>query len=285
MLRRALVIAAAASLAALAEDPPAADPTADKVLEKVNEWRKLAGLQPVKLDEALSKGCRAHAEYLKTNQGHPSVQGLGAHGEDPKLPGYTPEGEKAGKSSDISFEDPVPAVDGLMATLFHRVPLLNPALEKIGFGAASEGGKWFVVLDVMNGVGKKPPAKGNPPVVFPRAKQKDVPLAFGGEMPNPIPEDKDGKAGFPITAQFPSGIPVKEATVGLKDADGKPVECWISTPEKPADARYQRNTVCAFPKDLLKPGTTYTVSMAAKVGGKPWSAEWTFTTAGEPPPK
>ncbi len=290
MVRRALILALAASIAVLAEDPPpAVDDTPGKVLEKVNAWRKLAGQAPVKLDEELSKGCLAHAEYMKANKDHPSQKGLGAHDEDPKLPGYTPEGAKAGKSSDISFSEPVASIDGLMATLFHRVPLLEPGLDRIGFGAASGDDAWYVVVDVMSGVkgGKKPPGKGPQPVLFPRDKQKDVPLEFGGEMPNPIPEDRDGRAGFPVTAQFPQGIPVKEASVGLRDAEGKLVECWVSTPEKPADARYQRNTVCAIPKDVLKPGATYTMSMAAKVGGKPWSAEWKFTTEGEPaaPPK
>ncbi|MCE9584308.1 MAG: CAP domain-containing protein [Planctomycetes bacterium] len=285
-------VLALGALLAHGEDPlPAADETSAKVLEKVNAYRKLAGQPAVKMDEELSKGCRAHAEYLKTNEGQPSTQGLGAHKEDAKLPGYTIEGEKAGGSADISFEDPVPSIDGLMATLFHRVPLLDPGLEKIGFGAIHGDKGWYVVVDVMSGRkgGGKATGKGPQPVLYPRDKQKDVPHEFSGELPNPIPDDKDGRAGYPITAQFPGGIPVKEASVGLKDADGKLLDCWVSSPEKPADARYQRNTICAMPKDVLKPGATYTVMMAAKVGGRPWSAEWKFTTEGvaevKPPDK
>ncbi|KAF0243707.1 MAG: hypothetical protein FD180_3123 [Planctomycetota bacterium] len=281
---RALPILLAASLLAFAEDPPPADDTGAKVMERVNVFRKLAGLTPVTLDAALSKGCASHAAYLLENQENPATRGLGAHNEDPKLPGYTKEGEEAGRSADIHYIEPVRAVDGWMASLFHRTPLLEPSLAKIGFGAVENGERgWFVVVDVMGGKGggKKPAGKGVQPVVYPKDKQKDVPLAFGGEVPDPIPEDRDDHAGYPITAQFPPGVPVKEASVGLKDAEGKLIECWISTPDKPADARYQRNTVCAISKDVLKPGVTYTVNMAAKVGGRPWAAEWKFTTEGE----
>ena len=73
-----------------------------KVLDKINSYRKLAGLKPVTVDPALCKGCFAHAQYLIKNADHPSVKGLGTHSEDPKLPGYTEEGAKAAKSSVIT---------------------------------------------------------------------------------------------------------------------------------------------------------------------------------------
>ena len=37
-----------------------------------------------------------------------------------------------------------------------------------------------------------------------------------------LAEAKDG-AGYPVTAQFPSGVPVKAARAVLKDAEGKPL--------------------------------------------------------------
>ena len=74
----------------------AADADAAKVADRINVHRKAAGLEPVAVDPALSKGCAAHAAYLVTNVEHPSTQGLGLHSEDPKLPGYSKEGERAG---------------------------------------------------------------------------------------------------------------------------------------------------------------------------------------------
>jgi hypothetical protein len=281
-MRRIALLTLALAATLPAEDPAPAPETAQQVLEKVNAFRKKAGLAPVVLDAALSKGCQNHASYLLQNKDNPATRGLGAHDEDPALPGYTEEGKKAGKSSDIHFIDPVRAVDGWMASLFHRTPILEPSLAKIGFGAVENPDRgWFVVVDVASGKTGKGKAGKNPATVYPADKQKDVPARFGGEVPNPIPEDKDHEAGYPITAQFPAGTPVKEASVGLKDADGKLLECWISSPEKPADARYQRNTICAISKDALKAGATYTVMMAAKVGGRPWAMEWTFSVESE----
>jgi hypothetical protein len=246
-----------------------------KVLARINACRKAAGLEPVAIDPALSRGCAAHAKYLVTNAGHASVRGLGAHDEDPKLPGYSEEGKKAAKASDIHFVEPVRAVDGWMASLFHRVPILDPGLRKVGIGYASGGtGGWVSVLDVISGRGG---GKSVPVVLYPADGQTGVPLAFGGEIPNPIPDDKDGKAGYPVTASFAEGTPVKEVSASLK-ADGREVEVWLSTPEKPADERYQRNTVCLMARDVLKPETAYTVTVTGKVGGKAWTKTWSFTT-------
>ena len=135
-------------------EPAAGAPAA--ALASLNVYRRRAGLAPVTLDAGLSKGCRLHAVYLVKNTGKPAAQGLGMHEEDASLPGVTPEGKRAGRSSVISIEpdpDGGAAVDGWMATLYHRIPLLNPDLKKIGFGSArlpDEG--WVWVLDA--GVGR-----------------------------------------------------------------------------------------------------------------------------------
>jgi uncharacterized protein YkwD len=122
-------------------------------LKSLNAYRRTAGLQPVVLDEKLSRGCHLHALYLVKNIDRPAVRGLGMHDEDPKLPGATPEGRRAGKSSVISQEpDAAGAVDGWIDTLFHRVPLLDPDLKKIGYGGARlPDQNWISVLDAESG--------------------------------------------------------------------------------------------------------------------------------------
>jgi hypothetical protein len=251
---------------------------ADAVVERLNVHRKAAGLEPVVLDPALSKGCAAHAEYLVKNVDHPSTQGLGLHSEDPKLPGYTKEGERAGKASVIFLglegED---AVEGWMGSLLHRIPLMQSRLKKVGYGVARGGpAKVTVVFDALNGFG---PGKDAPVVIYPADGQKDVPLRFSAEIPDPIPESPDKKAGYPVTAIFAEGALVKDVKASLKDAAGNEVACWISSPEKPAAADYQRNTVGLIAKEPLRPATPYTVAVAALVRGKPWLRTWTFTTA------
>jgi uncharacterized protein YkwD len=245
------------------------------VLERINAYRKTAGLEPVTLDEALSKGCQAHAFYLAKNTDDPATQDLGAHTEDPKLPGYTVAGQKAGKAADISFGiEPLAAVDGWMATLFHRVPILDPDLKRIGFGTAKDAKRGTLsVLDVRSGHGS------GEPILYPGDKQKDVPLAYhAGERPDPIPESKTKKAGFPITVMFPRNAVVKDASATLTTDQGKEVPVWLSSPEKTADLDLQRNSVGLIAQEPLRPSTTYTVTISAQVDGAPWKQTWSFTT-------
>lgn len=257
----------------------AADADAATVVERINIHRRAAGLDAVVLDPVLSKGCLAHAEYLVKNVDHPSTQGLGLHSEDAKLPGYTKDGERAGKASVIflGLEGPA-AVDGWMSSLLHRIPLMQSRLKKVGFGAARGGpARVTVVLDATNGLGV---GKDAPVVLVPADGQKDVPTAFTAEIPDPIPDSPDKKAGFPVTAIFAEGALVKDVKASIKDGEGNDVAIWLSTPEKPAAADYQRNTVGLIPQAPLKPGAAYTVAIAARVTGKAWLKTWTFTTAG-----
>lgn len=258
---------------------------AGKALARLNTYRAEAGQPPVTLDPELSRGCLAHARYLAVNAGHPATVGLGAHDEDPKLPGFSEEGRKAGKVADIAIGDydPLEGLDAWMATLYHRVPLLEPHLKTIGFGCA-RGRRlgWIAVLDVGSG---RPRASRPGAVFYPVPDQKDVPLSFpaGGEEPNPIPDDKDGKAGYPITASFPENAPLRDATATLTGPEGD-IPCWFSTPEKaanPAFPRHQGTTVCLIPHDPLLPATNYRVQLKGTLQGEPWQKRWQFTTASE----
>ena len=258
----------------------ATDTDSAPVLERLNAHRKAAGLEPVVADPSLSKGCAAHAAYLVQNVDQPSAQGLGLHAEEAKLPGYTKEGERAGKASVIYLgKEGADAVEGWMGSLLHRIPLLQSRLKKVGYGVARGGpAKSTVVLDATNGLGA---GKDAPFVVYPADGQKDVPRAFVEEIPDPIPGSVDKKAGYPVTVIFAEGALVKDVKASLKDGNGKDVPFWLSSPEKPAAADYQRNTVGLIAEEPLKPETTYTVAVAARVTGKPWLKTWTFTTAGK----
>jgi uncharacterized protein YkwD len=121
--------------------------------DRVNEVRKQVGLPPVTLDDRLTKGCLAHARYIMRNADNAKVQGLRIHEEDASLPGATPEGGRAGKASVIAvLPDPLDSVDGWMATLYHRIPLLDPALKRIGYGHDLHHTRgWVTVLDVLQG--------------------------------------------------------------------------------------------------------------------------------------
>ncbi|MBI1832591.1 MAG: DUF4339 domain-containing protein [Planctomycetes bacterium] len=254
---------------------------AKKAIAKVNVYRAQAGLKPVTLDEKLSRGCLGHARYLVINDGHPALEGLKAHDEDKSLPGFSEEGRAAGKASDIAIGDnePLDGLDGWMATLYHRTPLLEPGLASVGFGCARGRRQgWVTVMNVSSGRGKSAHAEA---VLYPAPNQTDVPLNFpnGGEEPNPIPEDKTGKAGYPITAFFTQGPTPKDAVGRLTDQQGAEVPCWFSSPEKLANPKFpQGPVICLIPKAPLKINTIFHVHFEGERAGKTWQQKWKFTT-------
>jgi uncharacterized protein YkwD len=262
---------------------------AKKALDKVNGIRTLAGLAPVVLDAQLTKGCAAHARYLALNLGQTATLGLGAHDEDMQLPGASEEGRKAGKASDIAIGDhnPLHGIDAWMATLYHRVPILEPNLKSIGYGCARARRQgWVTVMNITSGRDRSIP---RPHAVFyPVPGQMDVPLHFpiGGEEPNPIPKDTTGKAGYPVTAFFPVAAPLKAPSGFLSDEAGKDVPVWFSSAEQPANPKHagnQGNTVCMISKQPLRPNTTYRVVLRGQLEGQAFDKAWQFTTGSAGP--
>ena len=67
---------------------------------------------------------------------------------------------------------------------------------------------------------------------YPAPDQTGVPLHFpiGGEEPNPIPESRTGKAGYPITVFFPEDQPLQSASAILTDGTSREVAVWFSAP-------------------------------------------------------
>jgi uncharacterized protein YkwD len=255
------------------EPPPRAEGEA-AALRALNDYRKLAGLAPVTLDPALSRPCRLHAEYLVKNFGKPTVKGLGVHDEIPGLPGFTPEGRRAARGAVIHLAgNSADAVDSWVNSFFHRIPLLSPDLRRVGFGLAKgDAVGSCTVVDVDNG-------KGDDRVIlYPAEGQKKVPLAYQpGEKLSPMPKDADRRAGYPVTVTFPRGAAVRGVTARLA-ANGKEVPVWLTTPDKPLHPLLQRNSACILARAPLKPETTYTVSVKARIAGKPWERKWSFMT-------
>jgi len=141
------------SFTTLKEPDRYSDDLDDTIVARVNLVRKYPGLPPVRLDTELSRGCQSHARYLAFNHQHPAALGLGVHRQDAELPGASPEGARAAKESVIAIVlDPQSCVENWMATLYHRIPILEPNLERVGFGHARiQGHKWVCVLDTGNG--------------------------------------------------------------------------------------------------------------------------------------
>jgi uncharacterized protein YkwD len=243
------------------------------IVEKINAIRRLAGLQPVELDEGLTRACRLHAQYLVANRADPKAQGMSAHTELQELPGYTAEGQKVAGTSDISWGmDVGEVVDRWMASLYHRIPFLRPNLKRIGLGYDGN----IVVADVVSGIVRLNLNLDS--VAYPADGQSDVPTEFGVEIPDPLPKDAPRKAGYPITLHFPFVTTITGVEAELSDSAGGQVEFHLSDPERPATSFPQQNTVCLIPIKPLAANTTYKVSIKANADGSVVRKSWSFVT-------
>jgi hypothetical protein len=233
----------------------------------------IADAPEVGIERSLSEGASLHANYLGRN---PDQAGKWpeAHEEYADHEGFTPEGAIAGASSVIAFgvERAEDAIEDWIDTFYHRIPLLEPGLLRIGLGWESD----VVVMDVQS---LWSPPEGNWAIVWPYDGMKSVPLAFGPEVPSPIPGVDTTTFGYPITLQVgllefgqaPSRIEMK------LELDGKEVPCHFTTPDAPTNVELvPRNAYCLIPKKSLEPGKGYTVTATWKDSGKRMS--WTFRT-------
>jgi hypothetical protein len=276
MLRAVLPILLIASSTVVQSQPT--DRPEHRVKRLVDRYRAAVGLPAVELDAKLSKGCMEHAEYMRLNKDTEAMAGLNAHHQRPNLPGATPDGAACAKAADLfpGVADLEVAVDGWMAGLYHRRPILAPPLAKIGVGYSKmPDGSYMAALMFVDGKDSAADAKW--PISYPANKQIDLPLDFGNEVPNPIPGG--GRAGYPITIQFPPFDKVTGVTAKLTSG-GKDIPFHLSDPERPATSFGQYGVVCLIPKLPLSPKTKYEVRVDATWKGKPTSHSWSFTTLG-----
>ncbi len=230
------------------------------VLKTINDIRHAAGLSPVILDADASEGCMEHANYMALNLHTSAMVGLNAHKQDPSLPGATPAGAICAQMADLypGVKDLDAAVRGWMASLYHRRPILDPGLKRIGIGYAPVGDGWMMAA-LMFIPGSSSDSEW--PINYPADGQTDVPLSMGPEIPNPVPDGQP--AGYPITLQFPPFEKITNVTVSVQDQAGTPVPIYLSTPEQPATSFGQYGVICAIPKDRLAPLTLYQVDIHA----------------------
>lgn len=249
-----------------------------RVKQRVDRYRATVGLAPVILDAKLSKGCMEHARYMMLNQGTDAMAGLNAHNQRPKLRGASAAGAACGKAADLFFgvSDLEVAVDGWMSTLYHRRPILSPTLERIGVGYMRQrDGSYMAALMFVDSYAVD--TAGKWPVPYPADNQSGVPLEFGSEFPNPVPGG--GRAGHPITLQFPPYEKITGVRATLVDHTGKAIPFYLSDPEHPAMTSFgQWGVVCLIPKEPLDPNSRYVVQVDATWNGKPATRRWSFTT-------
>lgn len=203
----------------------AATPVADDKnswLDRVNFYRGTAGLPPVEEDPGLSGAVAEHARYMVK---HDEIK----HTQNRRRALATPAGADAAAASVLvgsgrGSEPDVWAVDMWMQGPFHALGLLDPSLERVGFGIQRDGGgkiQTAAGLDVVRGrrtMGTRPTF----PVVWP-ANGATVPIGTSTtEYPNPIAGCGDYvlPTGLPVIVQLGSGSVTPRVTAS-RFMDGK----------------------------------------------------------------
>jgi uncharacterized protein YkwD len=258
-------------------------------LPHLNTYRTMAGLPALTEDAAMTAGDKVHAKYIVQT-------GTIVHAEDKASKYYTAAGDTAGQASNVAGGTALYAsndvIDSWMAAPFHAVGLLDPRLQKIGFGeyydATAKPLRYGAALDVVHGRVSVAAAKATYPVMFPGDKQI-VPLHVGvTELPSPLTACKNYSApfGLPIVLQLGSGTTIPKVTGSTLQANGRNVdvctfdETTYVNPVSSSQVEVRsvlntRNAIVLVPRDPLIPGTTYRVTVQAT--GKTYT--WTFAVA------
>lgn len=182
------------------------------------------------------------------------------------------------RRSDAEWPSPADAVDGWLATLFERVPLLDPALRQVGI--AWSQGRAAVEPD-------EPREIVSAVVVYPPRGVQNVPTRFRGGRGvgalSAVPA-KTRPAGPPITVTFYGPAlenlsPRADIRATVADGLGRQVPCVVTHPGRPANGRVADNarSICVLPLERLRTETVYRATVTIS-GGEPREYKTEFRT-------
>ena len=252
----------------------ASNPSPERAVAMLNEWRALVGVPPVEHDPAQSAGCAAHAEYYRLNHEF-------GHFEDSSKPGYSEAGAKAAMTSVLAYAEGERGPWTWENAVYHRAHLLNPRLVTTGF--------WNEHNLACMGALSTDTSRTTPKLTtytYPYSGQQGVETIFGcQEIPNPcdtVPgNDGTEPTGFIPSVQFNSPLPyyydIDVDGAQLVPDGGMPIELTIDDVQ---------SGFAMIPHQPLAEGTWYTASATGSVGesyelekkSEPFSVNWRFRT-------
>ncbi|MEN8151817.1 MAG: CAP domain-containing protein [Planctomycetota bacterium] len=161
-------------------------------LAHLNRLRAGMNLPPVRLDREASRHALLHLKYCSLNGGNP-------HQEEEDRPGYTREGASAGIHS-IGWlgagSGVVSVIDGQLASLLHRMDLIDP--RKTAIGIATGSNRVWIHVEC----GKYRPWEGQGPSIFPGPGGKWPVGVYAVDNPDPRPKGEQQATGIPVTVAW-----------------------------------------------------------------------------------
>jgi uncharacterized protein YkwD len=285
------------------EASPAAVGSSTNWLTVLNRYRTRLNVPPVEEDPSLSSGCLAHAKYLMRNYGG-KFQNIGIlmHQENQSKPGYSPEGLKAARASDVIFQPRNKmtddhlmgqAIEWWISGPFHRGQLINSELRRVGFAQYCDRA---LCVSALNTTSDAPLASisgrlfAAPIEVPPDGATVKTP-GFGAEWPNPVASCSGYSTKSPaITLNLGVNVPARITDAHLTQTTGAAAGTIVDTCAYDSDSYTNPNAgdqerarqvlrafgqVVMMVRDPLSPGESYRVAMT--VNGTPYT--WSFTAA------
>lgn len=280
------------AIVALGGCPPqalaASNPSPERAVTMLNQWRATVRLPAVTLDASNTNGCRLHAEYYRLNR-------TSGHAEEPSRPGYTEQGHAAAASSVLAYGSDLTVGPYIWEDApYHRAGLLNPRLVTAGFWA--EHG-----ISCMGTFGTSDQRRTAGIVTYPYPHDGQLrvnPTFDCNEIPNPCTQvpGNDGRRriGFVPTVNvngpwaFIVGSQVTRAT--LRPDGGQPVALSVEDRSSPRGGSLAGG-FSLLPHAELKRGTWYTAKAQGLVFGSnageqlPFATTWRFRTKASFPAK
>jgi uncharacterized protein YkwD len=271
------------------------DPTATageiEGLVRLNCYRRLVGLDEIRMDPALNDASRSHSAYqdavgMLTHEEADTTQAdyTGQWGSDrATAAGYVYD------AADTYIQEVVAvrssganaalAVDVWIETVYHRVPLLRPQVDAVGLGQAGQFDSMLLASPWEAGTLLS--------AVYPADGQFGVSTSFDSDTEWPDPAPTRGVVGQPISIQFqgpwtgpfedPFLLTIDTAATALTGPDG-PVPCDLLTPSNDTELR---GSAFLLPHEPLAPDADYTARFVGEVNGTAFDETVGFSTAAE----
>jgi hypothetical protein len=296
-MKRALAPAGLTLLLSLSATSALADTSAEAA-QTLNRYRQAMGLGAVTASERLNQTAWGHSQYLSALTDRGILSRLAPDGTPemhlervgyPKFVGAT-LGERTkhfgyafSAGEQVVFNDRgntgAGAVDQLIATVYHRSGLFNPAWTELGAAVDTPD----AVLVMGEGASRGRVA-ADWLGVYPADQSTTARIAFQNELPDPAPDRAGQWLGLPISIHAAAGQTLKALRFDLLDARGAKVAGRLL--EAKSDARINKGEVFFMPDLPLQYGARYAVQAEISVGTAAKevqkSLRWSFQTPPNP---
>lgn len=240
-------------------------------LDRTNVYRRSAGLAELTIDEKLTRAAQGHAEYIDQTR-------MIGHLQDKARPGFTGK-DPAARATAAGYRwmvimenvagvpDPTRAVDSAMASVYHRLPLINHEVRDVGFGFSPKATVTMFGLAAKDYV-----------IICPGDNTTGVPPAWTAqEFPNPLPMDVKLPVGCPVSISFPAAKRVELMSATLENVAGATIDCVALTPQTDPH-NVLKHDLFLIPRKPLDDRNTYKASFTARVDDVVRSRTWFFVT-------